>query len=96
MWEGNLVAGRSVRATARLTQRPRRELRRDLRRAAGPVLRHRHADPLVRRPRPAGARETRWASTADMPVLFVFGGSQAVRRLNRAVADALPTLVENA
>ena len=31
---------------------------------------------------------------ADTPVLFVFGGSQAVRRLNRAVAEALPKLVE--
>jgi UDP-N-acetylglucosamine--N-acetylmuramyl-(pentapeptide) pyrophosphoryl-undecaprenol N-acetylglucosamine transferase len=30
----------------------------------------------------------------DLPVLFVFGGSQAVRRLNRAVADALPRLIE--
>ena len=30
----------------------------------------------------------------DLPVLLVFGGSQAVRRLNRAVAEALPELVE--
>jgi UDP-N-acetylglucosamine--N-acetylmuramyl-(pentapeptide) pyrophosphoryl-undecaprenol N-acetylglucosamine transferase len=33
---------------------------------------------------------------AEIPVLFVFGGSQAVRRLNRAVAEALPNLVEKA
>jgi UDP-N-acetylglucosamine--N-acetylmuramyl-(pentapeptide) pyrophosphoryl-undecaprenol N-acetylglucosamine transferase len=33
---------------------------------------------------------------ADTPVLFVFGGSQAVRRLNRAVMEALPRLVDRA
>jgi UDP-N-acetylglucosamine--N-acetylmuramyl-(pentapeptide) pyrophosphoryl-undecaprenol N-acetylglucosamine transferase len=31
---------------------------------------------------------------ADVPCILVFGGSQAVRRLNDAVADALPELVE--
>ena len=31
---------------------------------------------------------------ADVPVLLVFGGSQAVRRFNDAVAEALPHLVE--
>ena len=34
MWEGNLVAGRSVRATARLAERARGQLRRDVRAAA--------------------------------------------------------------
>jgi UDP-N-acetylglucosamine--N-acetylmuramyl-(pentapeptide) pyrophosphoryl-undecaprenol N-acetylglucosamine transferase len=32
----------------------------------------------------------------DTPALFMFGGSQAVRRLNRALWDALPRLVEGA
>jgi UDP-N-acetylglucosamine--N-acetylmuramyl-(pentapeptide) pyrophosphoryl-undecaprenol N-acetylglucosamine transferase len=32
----------------------------------------------------------------ETPVLFVFGGSQAVRRLNRAVWDALPGIVAGA
>jgi UDP-N-acetylglucosamine--N-acetylmuramyl-(pentapeptide) pyrophosphoryl-undecaprenol N-acetylglucosamine transferase len=42
--------------------------------------------------RPA-ARE-RFGLPADGPVLLVFGGSQGARTLNRAVAAALPTLVE--
>ena len=60
------------------------------RRARPPVLRHRHADPRHR------ARSTGWRPgsaldmRADERVLLIFGGSQAVRRFNAAVAEALP------
>ncbi len=36
----------------------------------------------------------RWTSPPGERVLLIFGGSQAVRRFNAAVADALPRLVE--
>ncbi len=41
----------------------------------------------------AAARE-RLHLPPDLPVLLVFGGSQAVLRFNRAVAEALPSLVD--
>lgn len=93
MWEGNLVPGRSVRATARLAS----------------VLAVSFAETCARLPGKCYVTGTPIRSFADRdrasaraelklepdtPVAFVFGGSQAVRRLNRAVADALPQLVE--
>lgn len=95
MWEGNLVPGRSVRATARLAR----------------ALAVSFAETCERLPDPCYVTGTPIRSFAgrdrasarralgldvDTPVLFVFGGSQAVRRLNRAVAEALPELVERA
>jgi UDP-N-acetylglucosamine--N-acetylmuramyl-(pentapeptide) pyrophosphoryl-undecaprenol N-acetylglucosamine transferase len=96
MWEGNVVPGRSVRATARLADavavsngatcaalnvRAGRcfETGTPIRDLAG-------IDPLAARARfgvPAGDR-----------LLLIFGGSQAVRRFNAAVAGALNRLVE--
>ncbi|MFM2105066.1 MAG: undecaprenyldiphospho-muramoylpentapeptide beta-N-acetylglucosaminyltransferase, partial [Chloroflexota bacterium] len=95
LWEGNVVPGRSVRATARLasaiavsfpetcaalaTERPCRVTGTPIRDLAG-------IDRLAARAAlgiPAGSR-----------LLLVFGGSQAVRRFDAAVAEALPTLVE--
>ena len=56
----------------------------------GQVLRDGHADPLVRRPRARHrAAPARPAGTGHL--LLVFGGSQAVRRLDDAVAAALPS-----
>jgi UDP-N-acetylglucosamine--N-acetylmuramyl-(pentapeptide) pyrophosphoryl-undecaprenol N-acetylglucosamine transferase len=93
MWEGNLVPGRSVRASARLAS----------------ALAVSFADTCVRLPgrcfvtgtpiRSFAGRERDDARRAmgldeQTPTLLVFGGSQAVRRLNRAVADALPQLVQ--
>ena len=93
MWEGNLVPGRSVRATARLAR----------------ALAVSFAETCARLPgqcyvtgtpirsfagRDRAAARTALGLDADTPVLFVFGGSQQVRRLNRAVAEALPHLVE--
>ncbi len=96
MWEGNVIPGRSVRATARLADavavsygatcaalnvRAGRcfETGTPIRDLAG-------IDPLAARARfgiPAGDR-----------LLLIFGGSQAVRRFNAAVAGALARLVE--
>ena len=95
MWEGNLVPGRSVRATARLAR----------------VLAVSFAETCARLPgrcyvtgtpirsfagRDRVAARAALGIDAEMPVLFVFGGSQSVRRLNRAVAEALARIVERA
>ena len=92
LWEGNLVAGRSVRAVARLA-------------SAIAVSHPSTAAELPGRPYVTGtpvrsfdgldpaASRARLGLPADGPVLLVFGGSQAVRRLDEAVAAALPELV---
>jgi UDP-N-acetylglucosamine--N-acetylmuramyl-(pentapeptide) pyrophosphoryl-undecaprenol N-acetylglucosamine transferase len=96
LWEGNVVPGRSVRSTARLAGAvavsngatctalglaPGRcfETGTPIRELAG-------IDPIAARDRfgvPPGGR-----------LLLIFGGSQAVRRFNSAVAGALTRLVE--
>ena len=96
LWEGNVVPGRSVRATARLAAAVAvsyPETCRTLTTAAErcfvtgtPIRRFDDIDPLLARAAfgvPAGQR-----------MLLIFGGSQAVRRFNAAVAEALPRLVE--
>lgn len=103
LWEGNVIPGRSVRATARLASVLTvsfTETCAALGRPASsgdhvamppclltgtPIRDVRNVDPLAARERlgvPAGER-----------LVLVFGGSQAVRRLNDAVAAALPALV---
>jgi UDP-N-acetylglucosamine--N-acetylmuramyl-(pentapeptide) pyrophosphoryl-undecaprenol N-acetylglucosamine transferase len=96
MWEGNVVPGRSVRTTASLAtvlavsfaetcpalagaQRPCY--------VTGTPIRD------VSRIDPMAARE-RLGIGAGERMLLVFGGSQAVRRFNAAVAGALSRLVE--
>jgi len=105
LWEGNIVPGRSVRATAGLASavavsftatcealglagagqaepgsaRPCLE-------TGTPIRETRTIDRLA-------ARE-RLGVAAGEQLVLVFGGSQAVRRLNDAVAEALPRLVE--
>jgi UDP-N-acetylglucosamine--N-acetylmuramyl-(pentapeptide) pyrophosphoryl-undecaprenol N-acetylglucosamine transferase len=98
LWEGNVVPGRSVRATARLAravvvsysetcaalgigERPCLVTGTPIRDVAG-----------IDR---GAAREALDVGPDDR-LLLVFGGSQAVRRLNAAVAAALPTLVGRA
>jgi UDP-N-acetylglucosamine--N-acetylmuramyl-(pentapeptide) pyrophosphoryl-undecaprenol N-acetylglucosamine transferase len=93
MWEGNRLAGRSVRATARLA-------------SALAVSYAGTQDDLPGHPYLTGtpiraigdmdraAARARLAIPEGLPVLLVFGGSQAVRRFNSAVALALPRLVE--
>jgi UDP-N-acetylglucosamine--N-acetylmuramyl-(pentapeptide) pyrophosphoryl-undecaprenol N-acetylglucosamine transferase len=95
MWEGNVIPGRSVRATARLASAlavsfaatcPALDRRRPCFVTGTPIRDVTAIDRLAARERldlPASAR-----------VLVVFGGSQAVRRLNAAVTGALPQLVE--
>ena len=95
MWEGNVVPGRSVRATARLasvlavsfeatcaalpTPCPCLVIGTPIRDVAG-IDRH-------------AARE-RLGLAGEDRLVVIFGGSQAVRRLNAAVTGALPQLVE--
>ncbi|MEO8625176.1 MAG: UDP-N-acetylglucosamine--N-acetylmuramyl-(pentapeptide) pyrophosphoryl-undecaprenol N-acetylglucosamine transferase [Candidatus Limnocylindrales bacterium] len=94
MWEGNLVPGRSVRASARLASALAVSFAETCARLPGPCF-------VTGTPIRSFAGHDRAAARAALdlepqtPVLFVFGGSQAVRRLNRAVWDALPTLVGN-
>jgi UDP-N-acetylglucosamine--N-acetylmuramyl-(pentapeptide) pyrophosphoryl-undecaprenol N-acetylglucosamine transferase len=95
MWEGNVMPGRSVRATARLASAlavsfaatcAMLDQRRPCYVTGTPIRDVASIDRLAARERlglPASAR-----------VVVVFGGSQAVRRLNAAVAGALPELVE--
>jgi UDP-N-acetylglucosamine--N-acetylmuramyl-(pentapeptide) pyrophosphoryl-undecaprenol N-acetylglucosamine transferase len=96
LWEGNVVPGRSVRATARLATAvavsngatctalglaPGRCFE-----TGTPIRDLEGIDPIAARDRfgvPPGGR-----------LLLIFGGSQAVRRFNGAVADALTRLVE--
>jgi UDP-N-acetylglucosamine--N-acetylmuramyl-(pentapeptide) pyrophosphoryl-undecaprenol N-acetylglucosamine transferase len=95
LWEGNVVPGRSVRATARLAG----VLAVSFAATCG-VLRS--AAPCFRTGTPirdlgtidrVAARE-HFGLPADARLLLVFGGSQAVQRFNAAVAGALPALVE--
>lgn len=94
LWEGNLVAGRSVRATARLASAI--ALSFEETRAALPGRRFVTGTPI----RALGGLDKSAARAAlglpaELPNLLVFGGSQAVRRLNHAVAEALPQLIES-
>ena len=98
MWDGNVIPGRAVRATARLadvlavsfpaacatlaTAAPGRPCY-----VTGtPIRDTREVD--------REAARTRLGIEPGLRVVLVFGGSQAVRRFNAAVADALPRLVE--
>jgi UDP-N-acetylglucosamine--N-acetylmuramyl-(pentapeptide) pyrophosphoryl-undecaprenol N-acetylglucosamine transferase len=95
MWEGNLVPGRSVRATARMASALAVSFAETC--AALPGRCFVTGTPI----RSFADRDRASARAAlgldpDAHVIFVFGGSQAVRRLNRAVAESLPRLVERA
>lgn len=95
LWEGNLLAGRSVRATARfasviaVTFPDTAATLSTQGYVTGTPIRE-----LV--PQDRAAARQRLHLPADVPVLLVFGGSQAVLRFNRAVAEALPSLVTQA
>lgn len=100
LWEGNVVPGRAVRATARLadviavsfeatcTALDAAPAWRPCYVTGTPIRDTREVD--------REAARTRLGIPPGTRVLLVFGGSQAVRRFNRAVADALPRLVERA
>ena len=97
LWEGNVIPGRSVRATARLASALAVSFEATC--GALPTGRAcfvtgtpiRDVAPFDR----AGARQRLSIGVEDRLVV-VFGGSQAVRRLNDAVAGAMPALAEQA
>jgi UDP-N-acetylglucosamine--N-acetylmuramyl-(pentapeptide) pyrophosphoryl-undecaprenol N-acetylglucosamine transferase len=96
LWEGNAIPGRAVRATARLADALAVSFSAAARALAGagrptfvtgtPI---RDVSAMTR----AEAR-ARLDLPPDAPTILIFGGSQAVRRFNAAVAEALPRLVE--
>ncbi len=100
LWDGNVIPGRAVRATARLADVIAVSFKatcealgaaapgRPCYVTGTPIRDTREVDRVAARERlrlPDGPR-----------VLLIFGGSQAVRRFNAAVAEALPALVERA
>jgi UDP-N-acetylglucosamine--N-acetylmuramyl-(pentapeptide) pyrophosphoryl-undecaprenol N-acetylglucosamine transferase len=94
LWEGNRIAGRSVRATARLATVRAVTFSGTLAHLPAPAFTT--GTPI--RDFPALSRHEARASLGlptDRDVLLVFGGSQAVRRLNEAVSGALPALLEH-
>ncbi len=94
LWEGNVVPGRSVRATARLAGAVAVTDPRTC--AALAARRCYETGTPIRDPRAIdheAAREQLGIAPRER-LLLVFGGSQAVRRFNAAVAEALPGLVE--
>jgi UDP-N-acetylglucosamine--N-acetylmuramyl-(pentapeptide) pyrophosphoryl-undecaprenol N-acetylglucosamine transferase len=92
LWEGNLVPGRSVRATAGLAS----AVAVSFAATAAALGRRCFVTGTPTRPladvEATGAR-ARLGIAADERVLLVFGGSQAVRRFDAAVGAALPVLV---
>ena len=98
LWDGNVVPGRAVRATARLAHVIAVSFRatcQALASAAPGVPCYLTGTPI--RETTAVDREAARAKLGipkGVRVMLVFGGSQAVRRFNAAVADALPRLVE--
>ena len=98
LWDGNVIPGRAVRATARLAdvlavsfQATCAAL------AAGAAGRPCYVTGTpIRDTRDVDreAARARLGLPAGLRVLLIFGGSQAVRRFNGAVAEALPRLVE--
>jgi UDP-N-acetylglucosamine--N-acetylmuramyl-(pentapeptide) pyrophosphoryl-undecaprenol N-acetylglucosamine transferase len=96
MWEGNVVPGRSVRATARLATALAVGFE-DTCRALGSTDRPCFLTGTpIRDVRSIDRAKAR--AQLDLPpdarLVLVFGGSQAVRRFNGAVAQALPRLVD--
>jgi undecaprenyldiphospho-muramoylpentapeptide beta-N-acetylglucosaminyltransferase len=98
LWDGNVIPGRAVRATARLADVLAVSFAAtcEALRATAPG-RHCYVTGTPIRDMSAIDRATaraRLKLAPDDRVLLIFGGSQAVRRFNGAVAAALPRLVE--
>jgi UDP-N-acetylglucosamine--N-acetylmuramyl-(pentapeptide) pyrophosphoryl-undecaprenol N-acetylglucosamine transferase len=98
MWDGNVMPGRVVRATARLASVLAVSVEATCRTLASvaPGRPCYITGTPIRRIADIDREEAR--ERMDVPaserVMLVFGGSQAVRRFNAAVAEALPRLVE--
>jgi UDP-N-acetylglucosamine--N-acetylmuramyl-(pentapeptide) pyrophosphoryl-undecaprenol N-acetylglucosamine transferase len=97
LWDGNVIPGRSVRATARLASALAVSFEETCR--ALPVGRSCFVTGTPIRDVAAHDRDGARARLGIAPgdrLVVVFGGSQAVRRLNDAVAGALPSLAKKA
>jgi UDP-N-acetylglucosamine:LPS N-acetylglucosamine transferase len=95
MWDGNVVPGRSVRATSRLAGC----LAVTFGATCSALGRGRPCyvtGTPIRDPRGVDRQDARAALGIpdEEGLLLIFGGSQAVRRFNEAVAEALPRLIE--
>jgi UDP-N-acetylglucosamine:LPS N-acetylglucosamine transferase len=93
MWEGNVVPGRSVRWTARLARAMAVSFE-----ATCALLSTRKpcfytGTPIRSSTVDRAAARARLGVGPDERLLLIFGGSQAVRRFNTAVGEALPKLV---
>ena len=96
LWDGNVIPGRSVRFTARMADAIAVSFAQTCTAlaAAGrpcfvtgtPIREMRDLD--------RDAARARFGVQPGVRVLLIFGGSQAVRRFNAAVTEALPRLVE--
>ena len=96
LWDGNVIPGRSVRFTARLADAIAVSFAETCAALAAaerpcfvtgtPIRETREVD--------REAARTRFGVQPGVRVLLIFGGSQAVRRFNAAVTEALPRLVE--
>lgn len=97
LWEGNVVPGKSVRATARLASVLAVSFEATCRALPGGRRCFVTGTPIrdVAAIDRVAARE-RLGIPTDGRLIVVFGGSQAVRRLNDAVTRALPELVGRA
>src|SRR4029453_16829598 len=92
LWDGNVVPGRAVRLTARLADAiavSHEATGRALARAGAPWF---LTGTPIRDVTAIGRDEARarLKLPPDARVMLIFGGSQAVRRFNAAVTDALP------
>ncbi len=95
LWEGNLVPGRSVRATAPLAKAIAVSYAESCRVLPGPC--YLTGTPIRALPRAQRSlARQRLEVPADAPCLLIFGGSQQVRRFNEAVWSVLPELTERA
>ncbi len=98
LWDGNVVPGRAVRATARLADVLAVSFAAtcDALGAAAPGRPCYVTGTPIRDVSAVDrdAARARLGIPAGVRVLLIFGGSQAVRRFNTAVGDALPRLVE--
>ncbi len=93
LWEGNQIPGRSVRLSARMATLRTVSYAATQARLPAPTLVTGTPIRALDGVDPAAAR-ARLGLPPDLPVMLVFGGSQAVRRLNEALADAVADLVE--
>jgi UDP-N-acetylglucosamine:LPS N-acetylglucosamine transferase len=95
LWEGNVIPGRSVRATARLASVLAVSFAQTCQalHSGGPCY---VTGTPIRDLREVGraAARARFEVPAKARLMLIFGGSQAVRRFNAAVAEALPRLVD--